>query len=48
MTSANLTDAALDRNIELGLLVRDRAMAGSIVAHFLGTIDRGMLKALPG
>ena len=48
VTSANLTDAALDRNIELGLLVRDRALAGSIVAHFRGLIDRGMLKVLPG
>jgi phosphatidylserine/phosphatidylglycerophosphate/cardiolipin synthase-like enzyme len=48
VTSANLTDAALDRNIELGLLLRDRAMAGSIVAHFRGMIDRGMLKVLPG
>jgi phosphatidylserine/phosphatidylglycerophosphate/cardiolipin synthase-like enzyme len=48
VTSANLTDAALDRNIELGLLVRDRAMAGSIMAHFRGLIDRSILKILPG
>ncbi len=27
VTSANLTEAALDRNIELGILVRDRAFA---------------------
>ena len=27
ITSANLTEAALDRNFELGLLVRDRALA---------------------
>lgn len=48
VTSANLTEAALERNIELGLLLRDRALAGSIVAHFRGLIDRGMLAALPG
>jgi phosphatidylserine/phosphatidylglycerophosphate/cardiolipin synthase-like enzyme len=47
ITSANLTEAALGRNIELGLLVRDRALAGSIVAHFRGLIDRGLLHALP-
>ena len=47
VTSANLTEAALGRNIELGLLVRDRALAGSIVAHFRGLIDRGLLRALP-
>ncbi len=47
VTSANLTEAALERNIELGLLVRDRALAGSIVAHFRGLIERGLLHALP-
>jgi phosphatidylserine/phosphatidylglycerophosphate/cardiolipin synthase-like enzyme len=47
ITSANLTEAALDRNIELGLLVRDRALAASISAHFRGLIDRGMLAPLP-
>jgi phosphatidylserine/phosphatidylglycerophosphate/cardiolipin synthase-like enzyme len=48
VTSANLTEAAFDRNVEIGLLVRDRALAGSIVAHFRGLIDRGLLSALPG
>ncbi len=38
VTSANLTEAALDRNIELGLLVRDRALAASVVSHFRGLI----------
>jgi phosphatidylserine/phosphatidylglycerophosphate/cardiolipin synthase-like enzyme len=47
VTSANLTEAALGRNIELGLLVRDRALARSIVAHFRGLIDRRLLRALP-
>jgi len=48
VTSANLTEAALGRNIELGLLVRDRALAGSIIAHFRGLIERGLLHVLPG
>ena len=34
VTSANLTEAAFDRNIELGLLVRDRALAASVSSHF--------------
>jgi phosphatidylserine/phosphatidylglycerophosphate/cardiolipin synthase-like enzyme len=47
VTSANLTEAALDRNIELGLLVRDRALAVSVVTHFQTLIDRGLLSPLP-
>jgi phosphatidylserine/phosphatidylglycerophosphate/cardiolipin synthase-like enzyme len=47
VTSANLTDAALDRNIEVGLLVRDRALAASVSSHFRGLIDRGLLHSLP-
>lgn len=48
VTSANLTEAGWDRNIELGLLLRDCALAGSIIAHFRGLIERGLLRALPG
>ena len=40
VTSANLTEAALDSNIELGLLVRDRALAASVSTHFQGLIDQ--------
>lgn len=47
VTSANLTEAALERNLELGLLVRDRALAASVAAHFRGLIDRGLLRSLP-
>lgn len=47
VTSANFTEAALDRNIELGLLVRDRAMAASIKAHFQGLVESGVLRLLP-
>jgi len=47
VTSANLTEAALDRNIEVGLLVRDRALAASVSMHFQGLIDRGLLHPIP-
>jgi cardiolipin synthase len=47
VTSANLTEAALDRNIEVGLLVRDRALAASVSSHFRGLIERAILHPLP-
>lgn len=47
MTSANLTEAAWDRNIEMGLLVRDRALALSVTTHFNALIDKGLLSPLP-
>ena len=47
VTSANLTEAALDRNFELGLLLRDRALAVSVASHFRGLIDRKLLSPLP-
>ncbi len=47
VTSANFTEAALDRNIEVGLLVRDRALALSLSSHFQGLIDRKLLRPLP-
>jgi len=34
ITSANLTEAALDRNIELGVLIRDHALALTIGGLF--------------
>ena len=39
---ANLTEAALDRNIEVGLLVRDRALAARLASYF-----QGLLHPLP-
>jgi phosphatidylserine/phosphatidylglycerophosphate/cardiolipin synthase-like enzyme len=47
VTSANLTEAALNRNIEVGLLVRDYALAASLLSHFRALIDRGLLHPLP-
>ena len=47
ITSANLTEAAFDRNIETGLLLRDRTLAATVLAHFRGLIDRELLRPLP-
>ena len=47
MTSANLTEAAFDRNIELGLLARDRTLAETTVIHFRTLIEKGLLRLLP-
>lgn len=47
VTSANLTEAAFDRNIEVGLLARSRAIAENLTKHFRVLIERGMLRALP-
>ena len=47
VTSANFTAAALDDNIELGLLARSRPLALGVVAHLQGLIDRGRLRGLP-
>jgi phosphatidylserine/phosphatidylglycerophosphate/cardiolipin synthase-like enzyme len=47
VTSANLTEAALDRNIEIGLVVRDRALAASVSSHFRALIDQRLLRPLP-
>lgn len=48
VTSANLTRAAWDDNIELGVLLRDRTLALEVVAHLEHLIDRKYLKPLPG
>ena len=43
VTSANLTEAALDRNLEVGPLVRDRAMAAALSSHFQANGPTGVL-----
>jgi phosphatidylserine/phosphatidylglycerophosphate/cardiolipin synthase-like enzyme len=47
VTSANLTEAAFDRNIEVGLVTRDGALATSLSKHFRVLIERGLLLPLP-
>jgi phosphatidylserine/phosphatidylglycerophosphate/cardiolipin synthase-like enzyme len=45
--SANLTDDAFNRNMELGLLVREEATVTSLAAHFSELIRSGVLVELP-
>ena len=47
ITSANLTEAGQDRNIELGLLVRDRNLAQTTLTHFRALIENDLLRLLP-
>jgi phosphatidylserine/phosphatidylglycerophosphate/cardiolipin synthase-like enzyme len=47
VTSANLTEAAFDRNIEVGVLTRDHALAASLARHFGTLVERGLLLPLP-
>ncbi|NBT26512.1 MAG: hypothetical protein EBT09_08185 [Actinobacteria bacterium] len=47
VTSANLTPNALDRNIDAGVLVRDRSLARTLAAHFQRLIDTGLVMPLP-
>jgi phosphatidylserine/phosphatidylglycerophosphate/cardiolipin synthase-like enzyme len=43
ITSANFTEAAQHRNIEVGLLVRHGALVGRLASYFEGLIDSGHL-----
>ncbi len=45
VTSANFTEAAQARNIEVGVTLRDRGLAGSLVSHFESLVSAG--KMLP-
>ncbi len=47
ITSANLTEAAFDRNIEVGVVTRDRMLATTLARHFRLLIDNEVLVALP-
>lgn len=47
ITSANLTEAALDRNIEMGVLLQDRVFAATVIAHFRSLVERRLLLPLP-
>jgi phosphatidylserine/phosphatidylglycerophosphate/cardiolipin synthase-like enzyme len=46
VTSANLTEAAFDRNVEVGILSRDPLIAASLARHFRVLIDHGRLQPL--
>ena len=47
VTSANFTEAAQERNIELGLLVNSQIIARRIEEHFISLIENGHLERLP-
>ncbi|MDE0164742.1 MAG: DISARM system phospholipase D-like protein DrmC [Bryobacterales bacterium] len=47
VTSANFTEAAQERNIELGLLVDSSGIAHRIEEHFMSLIRNGYLERLP-
>lgn len=44
LTSANMTNAAYDKNIELGVLCRGGGVARQVQAHFDALISRGVLE----
>ncbi|MBL8756791.1 MAG: phospholipase [Planctomycetes bacterium] len=46
VTSANFTAAAQQRNFELGLLVRDADLAGTVWDHFDALVRAGVLRSL--
>lgn len=46
ITSANLTEAAQQRNIEVGLLVRNQALADRLANYFEELYSLGVLRAL--
>lgn len=48
VTSANFTEAAQERNIEVGVLLHDAAVARSLVAQFEQLVGAGHLKSVPG
>lgn len=45
--SANLTDDAFTRNMELGMLVRDDGTVSTLIEHFRELIRAGVLVAVP-
>jgi len=48
ITSANFTEAAHERNIEAGVLMRDRVVARAIRSQFEMLVSRGLLQRIPG
>ena len=46
ISSANLTDDAFNRNIEMGVLLRVPALAEQLTRHFSGLIEIGVLRAI--
>jgi phosphatidylserine/phosphatidylglycerophosphate/cardiolipin synthase-like enzyme len=47
VTSANFTEAAQDRNIEAGVLVRIPSFAGALVGQFDNLVNSGHIRRAP-
>ena len=47
VSSANFTEAAQLRNLEVGVLIRSRDFAGRLVHHFESLATRGLLRPIP-
>ncbi len=48
IASAHLPEIPLDRNVEIRLLVRERARTGAMTRHFTTLIEQSLLHLLPG
>ena len=48
ITSANFTDRGQTRNLELGVLIRDRAFAEILVAQWGGLVAQGIVRRYEG
>lgn len=48
VSSANFTEAAIERNIEVGVLLDVPASAAALARHFDGLARTGVLQPLPG
>lgn len=47
VTSANFTEAAQERNIEAGVIVRSQRFAARLADHFAGLVDAAVLRRVP-
>jgi phosphatidylserine/phosphatidylglycerophosphate/cardiolipin synthase-like enzyme len=48
LTSANFTEWAQQRNVEAGVVVRDRHFAGQLLAQFQSLVQARLVHRLPG
>jgi phosphatidylserine/phosphatidylglycerophosphate/cardiolipin synthase-like enzyme len=48
LSSANFTEWAHQRNVEAGVLLRDRQFAGQLFQQFEGLIQSKQVRRLPG
>lgn len=48
ISSANFTEAAQVRNVEIGVLIESESFARQLAGHFLGLADRRLLERVPG